>query len=250
MPAQPLQLDLPKVIGHRGAKSHAPENTLASVQLAHAQGARWVEVDVKLTADGVPVLMHDDRVDRTTDGHGAVRDMTLGEIRRLDAGRWFSEAYAGERVPTLEEFLDLAAGLGLGINLEIKPCAGRERETAEAALELARRHWPAGLPVLVSSFAVPSLEAAMAAAPDWPRGYLMDEEAPDWRGTADRLAAATINVNARRQTAESVAAYRATGRPVLCYTVNDPARARVLFGWGVAGVFTDAPLEMLAGLGG
>ncbi|WP_207485073.1 glycerophosphodiester phosphodiesterase [Arenibaculum pallidiluteum] len=242
-------LELPRVIGHRGAKSHAPENTLASIRLAHAQGARWVEVDVKLTADGAPILMHDDRVERTTDGQGAVREMTLAELRRLDAGRWFSAEYAGERVPTLEEFLDLAAGLGLGINLEIKPCAGREGETARTALETARRYWRGGLPVLVSSFAVESLEAAMAVAPDWPRGYLMDEEAPDWRAVADRLAAATINVNAKRQTAETVAAYRATGRPVLCYTVNDPERARVLLDWGVSAVFTDAPREMLAGLG-
>jgi glycerophosphoryl diester phosphodiesterase len=242
-------LDIPRIIGHRGAKAHAPENTLASVRLARAQGARWVEVDVKLSRDGAPVLMHDERLERTTDGRGEVRDMDLADLRRLDAGRWFSAEHAGERIPTLEEFLDLAAGLGLGANLEIKPCPGREAETARVALEVARRRAP-GLPVLVSSFAVESLEAALETAPDRPRGYLMDEERPDWAAVADRVAAATLNVNAQRQTRESVAAYRASGRPVLCYTVNDPSRAAELLGWGVSAVFTDDPREMLAALGG
>jgi glycerophosphoryl diester phosphodiesterase len=176
--------------------------------------------------------------------------MDLADLRRLDAGRWFSPRFEGERIPTLEEFLDLAARLRLGVNLEIKPCPGREVETARRALAVAQARWPRDLPVLVSSFAVESLEAAKDAAPDWARGYLMDQEDPDWRATADRLGAATINVNARRQTAATVAAYRATGRPVLCYTVNDPARAKELLAWGVAGVFSDSPREMLAGLGG
>lgn len=243
-------LDIPRIIGHRGAKAHAPENTLASVRLARAHGARWVEVDVKLSRDGAPVLMHDERLERTTDGRGEVRDMDLADLRRLDAGRWFSTEYAGERIPTLEEFLDLAAGLGLGVNLEVKPCPGREAETARIALEVARGRAAPGLPVLVSSFAVESLETALATAPDWPRGYLMDEEHPDWAAVADRIGAATLNVNARHQTRESVAAYRASGRPVLCYTVNDPSRAAELLAWGVSAVFTDDPREMLAALGG
>ncbi len=241
---------LPRLIGHRGAKESAPENTLASLREAARQGARWVELDVMLTGDGVPVLIHDDTLDRTTDGRGPVAGLTLAELRRLDAGAWFSPRFAGERVPTLEEALALLLDLGLGLNLEIKPFPGREVPTAEAALAVLRRHWPAGRPLLVSSFEVPCLEVARAAAPDIPRGYLLWDPPADWAAVADRLEAATLNVHQDRQTAASVAAYRATGRPVLAYTVNDAGRARELFGWGVAAVFTDAPGRLAATLGG
>ena len=242
-------LALPRLIGHRGAAASAPENTLASLRQAAAEGARWVEFDVVLSRDGVSVLFHDDLLDRTSSGSGPVEALTLAELRALDAGRWFGPAFAGERIATFEEGLALCAELELGINIEIKPTAGREAETAHVALALARRLWPAGLPVLVSSFARDSLLAAREAAPDWPRGFLFDREPADWQDFADRIAAATINVNQRVQTAETVARYAATGRPVLCFTVNDPAKARELFTWGVAGVFTDAPGPMAAALG-
>src|SRR4051794_34519268 len=112
MPASPPPL--PKVIGHRGAKAYAPENTLAGIRTAAQQGARWVEVDVKLTRDGVPILMHDDTVDRTTNGKGAAATLDFAELRRLDAGAWFGPAFAGERIPTLEEALALVFDLDLG----------------------------------------------------------------------------------------------------------------------------------------
>jgi glycerophosphoryl diester phosphodiesterase len=242
-------LTIPPVIGHRGAKDFAPENTLASLREAHHQGATWVEVDVKLTSDGRPILMHDDRLDRTTDGTGPVADRSLDEIRRLDAGRWFSASFAGERVPTLEECLDLVLTLGLGINLEIKPCPGRARETAETALAVAHRMWPADRPPpLVSSFSVEALEAAMRVRPDWPRGYLTSGLPRDWRETAERLDAATVNIDHRKETPASVRAIRETGRPVLAFTVNEGARARELIGWGVTGVFSDRPAEVLSAL--
>jgi glycerophosphoryl diester phosphodiesterase len=242
-------LSLPPVIGHRGAQAHAPENTLAGLRTAHDHGAAWVEVDVKLTRDGVPILMHDDDIGRTTDGIGPVAALTLGDIRRLDAGSRFSAAFAGEKVPTLEEALALILDLGLGVNLEIKPCSGREAETAQVALDLARRLWPAGRPLpLVSSFEMPSLEAARDTVPDWPRGLLIDRRPADWRARADHIGAATLNVNARREDATSIAAYRETGRPVLVYTVNDGRRARALFAAGVTSVFSDKPREILAAL--
>ncbi len=238
----PPGLALPRVIGHRGAAALAPENTLAGVDAAAALGARMVEVDVKLTADGVPILMHDDDLDRTTDGRGAVRATPLAVIRRLDAGRWFGPAFAGERVPTLAEALVMARQLDLALNLEIKPCAGRERETALVALAEARRLWPADRPPpLVSSFELESLLAAREAAPDWPRGYLIWERPADWSAIADAVGAATIAVNHAFETPDGIAACRATGRPVLAYTVNDPARARALFALGVAAVFSDRP---------
>ena len=118
---------LPRVIGHRGAAAAAPENTLVSLQKAKELGASWVEFDVKLTRDGVPILMHDERLERTTDGRGEVALTTLNDLQKLDAGGWFGPAFRGEPVPTLEAALALCAELGLGINVEIKPVRGARR---------------------------------------------------------------------------------------------------------------------------
>ena len=135
-------LSLPPVIGHRGAAGAAPENTLASIRKARELGATWIEFDVKLTKDGHPILFHDDCLERTTDGRGAVAATTLAEIRRLDAGGWFGPAFRGEPVPTLEQALALCVELRLGINVEIKPCAGREAETAQVTVATLLDVWP------------------------------------------------------------------------------------------------------------
>src|SRR5215472_12885505 len=116
---------VPRIIGHRGAKATAPENTLAGIRQARREGAAWVEFDVKLTADGHPILMHDDTLERTTDGQGPVAAARLADIRRLDAGSKFGPAWQGERVPLLSEALSVLAELDMGFNLEIKPCKGR-----------------------------------------------------------------------------------------------------------------------------
>ncbi|HYG85298.1 MAG TPA: glycerophosphoryl diester phosphodiesterase [Azospirillum sp.] len=240
---------LPRLIGHRGAKESAPENTLISIREAARQGATWVEIDVALTRDGVPVVIHDDTLERTTSGRGALAAIDWAELRTLDAGSWFGAPFAGEPVPHFEALLDLVLDLGLGLNAEIKPTPGRSLETAETAINTLKRRWPADKPLLISSFQVECLELARTLAPEIPRGYLMDRPPADWAAVADRIGAATLNVNQKRQTAESVAAYRATGRPVLAYTVNDAARAKALFDWGVAAVFTDAPGRLAEQLG-
>lgn len=246
-----MSLSIPRLIGHRGAARHAPENTLAGMRTAALQGALWVELDVKITADGVPVLFHDDDLDRTTNGHGPVAQMDFTSLRRLDAGSWFGASFRGERVPTLAEALQAAILLDIGLNLEIKPCPGRDEQTAGIALSMALSLWPADRPPpLVSSFSVTALEMAQQVAPHWPRGYLMDEPPDDWAAIADRLDVRTININAARQTAESIAAYRATGRPVLAYTVNEAEQARRLFAWGVTGIFTDTPQGLFQALTG
>ena len=241
---------LPRLIGHRGAKEDAPENTLASIREAARQGARWIELDVMLTRDRVPVLIHDDQLDRTTSGRGPVAELELAELRSLDAGSWFDPRFAGETVPTLEEALELILELGLGLNLEIKPYPGQDVPTAELALAVLKRRWPSSRPLLLSSFQVPCLEVAQVLAPEIPRGYLLWDPPADWATIADRIGAATLNVEHGRQTAETVAAYRDTGRPVLAYTVNDAERARVLLGWGIAALFTDAPGRLAATLSG
>lgn len=246
-PSLPESLTLPRVIGHRGAAAHAPENTLASLRAAAALGVTMVEVDVKLTADGMPVLMHDERLDRTTDGAGAVRHTPWAAIRRCDAGGWFGPAFAGERVPSLKEALALALTLGLAVDLEIKPCRGREVETARKTLDIARALWPADRPPpLVSSFSIGALAEAARAAPDWPRGLLLGRPYRRWPSLARRLKVSLIGIDHRYATIRRVERCRALGLPLLAYTVNDPIRAQMVYDFGIRSIFTDAP-DRLAG---
>lgn len=241
---------LPPVIGHRGAAAAAPENTLASLRMAHGLGATWVEFDVKLTADGAPILIHDDRLERTTDGNGRVGTRTLAQIRALDAGGWFAPAFRGERVPTLEEALALCLELGLGINLEIKPSRGREVETARVAVATLREHWPPQAPApLISSFAHVALLVARDLAPGLPRGYLTDRVPRAWALELQRHGCATLHTNQRWITAQRIRSLRTAGVPLLLYTVNDSERARQLLRLGATSVFTDRVDEVLAAIG-
>lgn len=235
-------ISVPPVIGHRGAAAHAPENTLASFRAAAGLGCRMVEFDVRLSADGVPVVFHDDRLERTTDGAGPVGAFPLAALRRLDAGAWFAPAFAGEPVPTLAEVLALCAGLGLAVNIEIKPDPGLEAATARAALAVATGIWPPGAPPpLVSSFRADALAAAAAAAPAWPRGLLVERLPEDWRACAAALGCAAIHADHGTLDAGQVAMVRAAGLAVLAYTVNEFGRAEWLWRAGVAAVFADAP---------
>jgi glycerophosphoryl diester phosphodiesterase len=239
---------LPKVAGHRGAAAYAPENTLESLREAWRRGAGWVEFDVKLTADGVPIVFHDDKLDRTTDGQGPVAAAGLARIRSLDAGAWFSPAFAGARVPSFREVLELVRDLGLGANIELKPCPGRETETAERAVELIAEHWPARRPPpLLSSFKPASLAAAKAKAPHLPRGLLLYEDGlPTWKRDARDLACTTVHCSAHNMTAAWAAEIRGLGYGLAVYTVNEPVRARELMAQGVQCIITDMPDRILA----
>lgn len=244
-------LQVPKIIAHRGAKANAPENTLISMQRAHDEGARWVEFDVKLTADRHPIVIHDETLDRTTSGRGAVRAHTLDAIQKFDAGSWFNASFAGERVPTLADTLDFLAARSMGFNLEVKPCPGLERETAEVALAMVKSRWRADLPQpVISSFSAESLRAARDVAPDLPRGYLVDKIPADWRSHAEAAACATVHPGTRHLTEPQLRAIKQAGYAALVWTVNDPARARELLTWGADSVITDAPARIAAGLSG
>jgi glycerophosphoryl diester phosphodiesterase len=233
---------LPRIIGHRGAAAHAPENTLAGFRKAQALGVAWVEFDVRLTADGRCILLHDDTIDRTTDGSGVAAEMTLDQLAAFDAGAWFDLSFAGETIPTFEEAIDLLGELGLGANIEIKPHRGAEVETAEAVCRILATSWPAALPPpLVSSFAYPALEAAHRTAPALARGLLLSRVNDDWRDLAEAIDASTIHCDHVRLTEKRAKEIRAAGYPLLAYTVNHAGRAHELFGWGVTAVFTDAP---------
>lgn len=246
------RLNIPKVIGHRGAKAYAPENTLESIETAASLGVKWVELDVKLTRDGVPIIFHDDELDRTTNGSGLVAHTDYEDIKQLEAGSWYAESFAGIKIPTLEEAVDILLKHDLGLNLEIKPCAGREKETAEVALDHLSQMWDDMGNLLISSFQHVSLEAAMDLAPDYARGLLIGgEEMPEnWKEMADYLDAATINLGSRLVTRQIADEVMDLELPLLVYTVNDPMQARSLQQLGVDAFFSDNPdviLENLAG---
>jgi len=242
-------LDLPAVIGHRGAAASAPENTLAGMRMAHQLGASWVEFDVRLSADGRCIVLHDDSVDRTSDGRGLAAMLSFAALRERDAGAWFDKRFAGERIPSFEEVIDLLGTLGLGANVEIKPASGQEVQTARAAIGLLRQHWPRHLPApLVSSFAPAALAAAGEAAPEIARGHLFGHLPADWRLRAERLGCTTIHCDHRRLDRRTARAVIDTGFPLLAYTVNEPMRARELLDWGLSAVFTDCPDRIIAGL--
>lgn len=235
-------LGLPAVIGHRGAAAYAPENTIAGLRKAASLGTRWVEFDVRLTGDGVLVLLHDDRIDRTSDGRGEAGAIPLAELKRRDFGAWFSSAFRGERLPTLEEAVAALAELGLGANVEIKPAPGAEEATGRAVGERLPALWPASLPPpLVSSFKPESLAGCRAAAPGLALGLLLKKLEPGWRERAERLGCRTLHVDQRQLDERRAAEVREAGYPLLTYTVNDPARARLLFAWGADAVFSDCP---------
>lgn len=242
-----LPTELPAVIGHRGAAAHAPENTLASIRRAAMLGAKWVEFDVKLTADGRCIVFHDDRLDRTTDGRGRVAATTYDEISRLDAGSWFAPGFAGERVPRLEDALGQILELGLQADIEIKPCSGREAETARAVMAEVMACWPRDRPPpLITSRRAVCLEVARAAAAAWPRGLICLRLPRDWRARLAALDCRILVCRHNRLTRHRVAEMTAAGARVLAFTVNEPRRAAELVDRGVATIISDAPERILA----
>lgn len=234
--------DLPPVIGHRGAARHAPENTLPGLRMAARLGCAMVEVDVRLSRDGVPFLLHDETLERTTDGTGEAKDRDWADLQTLDAGAWFDAAFAGTRLPSLEQALQVCLDLDLAVNIEIKPDAGRVQETAEVVVETATRLWPTDRTApMFSSFRPLALLAARRLQPEWPRGYLIRDRRPDWDVTAGSIDPTTFNIHEKDADPATIAAYRALNAPVLVYTVNDPARAAEVYRAGAAAIFSDAP---------
>jgi glycerophosphoryl diester phosphodiesterase len=230
---------LPAVIAHRCGGALAPENTLAGIRLAARLGLAAVEFDVMLSADGTPWLIHDETLERTTDGCGPVSAASDATLARLDAGGRFHPAWRGEGLPTLAEAAALCRRLGLRANVEIKPAAGFEAATGETVARQVLDCWRGDDLPLVSSFSVAALEAARAAVPDLPLGCLWTRPPADWRSRLDALGAVTLHCDATQVDDALLAAARAASVPVLCYTVNDVAHGRALRQRGVAAVFSD-----------
>jgi glycerophosphoryl diester phosphodiesterase len=236
----------PKLFAHRGGGSLAPENTLAAVKLGQSLGYRAHEFDVKLTRDNVAMLLHDATLERTTSGKGRAADFTWQELSALDAGAWHSAPFKGERLASFEAVARQLIANGDMANVEIKPTPGTERETGLAIAREAAKLW-SGAPVapLLSSFAFESLLAAKEAAPELPRGLLLDQfTQADW-ARLQELEAVSLHTNFRKFDTAQVARLHERGYRVLLYTVNDVATAERMFEAGVDGVFTDN-LEVFA----
>ena len=247
MPSLWLTSDRTLNIAHRGASAAAPPNTLAAFRRAADLGADGVELDVHLSADGVPVVIHDFTVDGTTDGTGRVRDLPLAALRELDAGSRFDPAFAGERIPTLEEVFAEVGGRLL-INVELKSMPGNDYPGLEEAVAaLVRRHGLADR-VLVSSFNPFALRRFRRAMPEVPVGFLY-ETAPLSR--AARLAAALVRLRPQALhpwwgmiTPAAVRRAHARGQRVVAWTVDDPAAMARLVEWGVDAIITNYPDRM------
>jgi glycerophosphoryl diester phosphodiesterase len=229
----------PRGIAHRGGGTLAPENTLAGLRMAADHGCKGVEFDVMLSGDGTPVLIHDETLERTTDGHGRVAETSDAELARLDAGSWHSGRFAGEPVPSFGDAAELCLALGLWVNVEIKPSRGHEAETGRKVALEAKEMWSGLPPPLLSSFSLEALVAAREAAPELPRGLLVDAPPADWLKRLRRLGCLSLHCSRRHFGRRLLDEARRAEVPLLVYTVNDPEDAMQLLRSGVAAVFSD-----------
>lgn len=237
-----MRLDAPtRIIAHRGFSAVAPENTLAAVRWAIAAGADMVEVDVTVTADGHVICLHDDTLDRTTDGRGPATALPLAAIAVLDAGSWFEPRFTGERVPTLDQVLALVEGRML-VNVEIKPEAVEHDAVAKVAALIRRRAMLDQ--VVVSSFAPEALRRMKLTDPEVVTVSLLNEEEHaglDPLEVVQEVGSRGLNVSSDEVTPELVERCHRHGLPVSVYTVNSKRQMRRLVRMGVHAIFTDHP---------
>jgi glycerophosphoryl diester phosphodiesterase len=232
-----------RVWAHRGGSSAAPENTAASDEVARRAGAEWIENDVRSTKDGVPVVLHDETVDRTTNGTGAIQSLTAAEVAGLDAGSWFAPAFSGQRVPTLVSQLDEFKARGGNLLLEIKGVHARA-SIERIADEVLAREMTAR--VFVQSFDPQHLRWVRELVPDLPLGLLRFELDPDPVAIAKDLELTAYNPSdgAFRTRPGIVADLHAIEVAVNIWTVDDPDRWNALEQAGVDGIITNRPAEL------
>jgi glycerophosphoryl diester phosphodiesterase len=236
LPAWPY----PRWIAHRGAGKLAPENTLAAFRLGAAHGYRMFECDAKLSRDGVPFLLHDSTLERTTDGAGTAGDSNFADLAQRDAGSWHGRAFAGEPLPTLAAAARYCLANHFFLNIEIKPTPGHERETGRVVAAQAAALWAgASVPPLLSSFQLESLAGARESAPQLPRALLLDSL---WDGCieqAQQLGCTALVCKYTLWDAALVARAHGLGMRTLSYTVNDANAAQALMALGTDGLITD-----------
>lgn len=232
---------LPFWIAHRGAGKLAPENTLAAFRVGASFGYRAFECDVKLSSDGVPFLLHDATLERTTSATGTAGEKPWAELSRLDAGGWHSRQFAGEPMPSLDAVARYVQRNHFALNIEIKPTPGLERKTGIAVGDAGMALWQGvDTPLLFSSFRPDALQGAREAAPAIPRALLVDTLWDGWFNVAQSLACVVVVTNFRLMDAALAAQLHGAGLRALCYTVNELVETRRLQALGIDGLITDA----------
>jgi len=232
-------MNLPFLWAHRGASFCAPENTLTAFAYAVESGADGLELDVHLSRDGVPVVIHDETLERTTDGCGPVVEMTLQQLQQLDAGSWFSTEFAGESIPTLDEVLQVFGGQ-LRLNLELK-----DFHAGMTVLELLSQHPSAD--IVVSSFNYDLLQRLRSEDGHLPLAVLFDSG--NWRRAVEiamELSACSFHPEANLVSRPMVAACARAGLPVHVWTVDHGSVAKSMVRAGVSGFFANDPLTLRA----
>lgn len=234
----------PTLFAHRGASAHAPENTLAAFVLALQYDADAIELDAKLTSDGAVVVIHDQTLERTTDGAGKVAELPLSVLKKLDAGSFFDIAYRGEPIPTLNEVFEVV-GHRTFINVELTNYASPADDLPDKVVELIKKHNLAER-VMFSSFNPRALQRAQVLLPTVPVGLLA---LPGWKGWPMRSwigrrmvpGYQALHPEKSDVNAHLVNAAHQRGQRVHVWTVNEPDEMRRLFADGVDGIFTDDP---------
>lgn len=235
-------LPRPVIFAHRGASAHAPENTLAAFDMALAENADGIELDVKLSADGHVVVIHDMTIDRTTGAHGQVKDMSLADLRALDAGSFFSDKFQSEKIPTLEEVFE-SVGKRTFINVELTNYNSPRDHLVESVCTLVKKF---GLQerVMFSSFFALNLSKARGILPEVPRGLLafsglLGAWARSFGFAFGKYQA--LHPNQKDTTHQQIQRVHRLQRRVHVWTVNAAEDMRRLFNWGADGIFTDDP---------
>ena len=236
------QWPYPRWIAHRGAGKLAPENTLAAFRLGATYGYRMFECDAKLSVDGVAFLLHDDTLERTSNGRGIAGEQAWAALSLIDAGSWHSPGSAGEPLPTLERIARFCLANHHWLNIEIKPTTGTEKATGLAVAQLAQHLWanqPDMQAPLLTSFKPDALAGAQEAAPSLRRGLLLDKLWRGWQLAARELGCQALVCNHRLWTPELRAEARSLGLRALAYTVNEPEEVQRLLGLQLDGIITD-----------
>lgn len=233
-----------KTIGHRGACAFAPENTLASFECAANYGLNWVEFDTVRLDSGEWVVIHDNTLERTTNGKGQVLNKSLEYLQSLDAGIWFDPVFKNERIPLLTETLDYLFTLGLQANIEIKTMRGNPELLIQSFLACIAGHWPISIiPPLISSFDLNLLIALsrLQQDPVYPLGYIIHEFKDSALELAIQYGFKTLNCDYRYLTPETILKANAHQIAILPYTVNDPMIAQQLLAQGATAIFSNYP---------
>ena len=233
------------VIAHRGASGHAPENTMAAFRKAVAMGATFIETDLQLSRDAHFVAVHDNTVNRTTNGSGTVHDLTLAELRQLDAGSWFGSEFAGERIPTLEEILQFSKKNDVVFYLEMKPSGSWGGEHAVIAALRESGEIPR---TVVISFDASLVLNVHKIEPTVMTGLLYDGHLANPVETAVEIGARQLAVRGDLVTPALLEQARKKDLQVVCWTINQPAHMRLLIEAGIHGIMSDYPDRLVAAL--